>query len=327
MKKIFIFIMFLSLFSFFGCAKSKGFTKTIYVFDTTVTINLYEGNIDNLEYIVDMLNRLHKLSDAYHSYDDINNIYAINEGIKAGETHFNLDNDLVALLKIPSSLLSANDNIIAYEKIIMPSIGNLTNLWKKAINEKVLPDQNIITNIVNDISEGKYNYVINGNELIINNTEICFDLGSIIKGYAASKTYKYLQENNITKYLIDLGQSTILLGTKANGKGFNIAVSGTNYVIENVKNCFVGTASILERKTKIDEKTYHHIIDPRTGYPTNTYDSIVVICKNGDVDPTDLLSTYLMINPDACGDICNNNNNYHIYMFKDGRLVSEVGGQ
>ena len=344
MKKLLIILLFLASLSLFGCSKNKGFTKTIYVFDTTVTINLYEGKEANLNDIVDILNRLHKLTDAYHPYEGITNIYSINEAIKNGVTSFNIDYDLACLLKYPEEATSKLDLVddelvldrFEYDKRIMLGAGELTNLWKKAISEKALPEEDVINRIVNDINEGKYKYSCDGyiKLTVDEGSKVSFDLGSIVKGYAASKVGQYLINNEIKKFMIDLGQSTILLGEKANGKGFNVAVNGTNYVLKNLKNCSIGTASILEQKVEIDGKIYHHIIDPLTGYPTNTYDTVVVTWNYYTNDKSDLLATYLMIDPEAVEEIihrearrrCVGGEFCHFYFFKDGKIIKELAG-
>ena len=341
MKKLLIILLFLASFSLFGCTKSKGFTKTIYVFDTTVTINLYEGNEDNLDDIVDILNSLHKLTDAYHPYEGITNIYAINEAIKNGETSFEIDYDLAHLLKLPEEATSKLDweteefVHFRYDKRIMLGIGELTNLWKKAISEKVLPEEDVINRIVNDVNDGKYKFASDGYGTLTvdEDSKVSFDLGSIVKGYAAEKVGIYLSDKGIKKYMIDLGQSTILLGEKANGKGFNVAVNGTNYVLKNLKYCVIGTASILEQKVEINGKIYHHIIDPLTGYPTNTYDTVVVIWNGYLNEKSDLMATYLMIDPEVASEIirlatgrCGHGEFCHFYFFKDGKLINELAG-
>ena len=333
MKKILIFILFLASFSLFGCSKSSHFTKTIYVFDTTVTINLYEGDEANLDDIVDILNYYNKLTDAYHTYDGITNVKNINDNIKSGSTEIEIDisNSLASILRIPKDIDSSFHNTLKIEETIMLGIGGLTNIWKGAISEKKLPDENIITQIVQDIKDGKYNYEITTSATrhlltVSEDSKVEFDLGAIAKGYVATIIHNYLVENNIKKYMIDLGQSTILVGEKENGKGFNILVNGTNYVLKDVKNSFIGTASILEQKTIINGKTYHHIIDPTTGYPADTYDTVVVVTPMLNYDKTDLLSTFLMINPDAASffDGANLDYDYHIHFFKDGKLVGGV---
>ena len=340
MKKILIILLFLASFSLFGCSKSKGFTKTIYVFDTTVTIYLYEGTEDNLNDIVDILNKLHKLTDAYHPYEGITNIYTINEAIKNGETSFEIDWDLASILLMPKKTYSIYDGGIikklgTYEDVIMLGIGNLTNIWKEAIASKAIPQEGKIQEIVEEIDSEKYDYTISSKTLTVDsNSNVCFDVGSVTKGYAATKIKEYLGTKGINKYMIDFGQSTILLGEKANGKGFNVGVNGTNYVIEDLSYCFVGTASVLEQKPEIDGKIYHHIIDPKTGYPTNTYDTVVVVSNVISVDYTDLLATFLMIRPEKAHEIasamvgtCGTGKVFSIYFFKDGNLVDRVGIQ
>ena len=333
MKKVLIFILFLSFFSVFGCSKNKGFTKTIFVFDTTVTINLYEGNEANVDDIVDILNYYHKLTDAYHTYDGLTNVKSINDSIKSGQTEIDIEisNDLASILRVPKDVDAFFHNNIKTSDVVMLGIGELTNIWKDAIKNKELPNEDTITQIVQDINGGKYNYEVttSATKSIITveeNSKVQFDLGAIIKGYVATIVHNYLVEKDIKKYMIDLGQSTILVGEKENGKGFNVLVSGTNYILKNVKNCFIGTASILEQKTIINGKTYHHIIDPSTGYPTDTYDTVVVVTPMHNFDKTDLLSTFLMINPNALSffDGANLDYDYHIHFFKDGKLVNGV---
>jgi len=331
MKKVLIFILFLASFSLFGCTKSKGFTKTIFVFDTTVTINLYEGEQSNLDDIVDILNYYHKLTDAYHTYDGLTNVKSINDSIKSGQTEIEISNDLASILRVPKDVDAFFHNNIKTSDVVMLGIGELTNIWKDAIKNKELPNEDTITQIVQDINDGKYNYEVTTSATksviaVEDNSKVQFDLGAITKGYVATIVHNYLVEKDIKKYMIDLGQSTILVGEKENGKGFNVLVSGTNYVLKNVKNSFIGTASILEQKTTINGKTYHHIIDPSAGYPTDTYDTVVVVTPMFNYDKTDLLSTFLMINPNALSffDGTNLDYDYHIHFFKDGKLVNGV---
>ena len=331
MKKILTFMLFISLFSLFGCSKNKGFTKTIYVFDTTVTINLYEGEESNLDDIIDILNYYHKLTDAYHTYDGITNVKKVNDEIKSGQTDLVISKDLASVLDIPIGIVNILGSFLQIDKSIMLGIGDLTNLWKEAISKMQLPNEDTINQVVQDIKDGKYNYTVSVNQndgllKVDENSKVQFDLGAITKGYVSTIIHNYLVENNIKKYMIDLGQSTILVGEKENGKGFNILVNGTNYVLKDVKNSFIGTASVLEQKTIINGKTYHHIIDPTTGYPTDTYDTVVVVTPMLNYDKTDLLSTFLMINPDAASffDGANLDYDYHIHFFKDGKLVAGV---
>ena len=328
MKKVLIFILFLSFFSLFGCTKSKGFTKTIFVFDTTVTINLYEGDEANVDDIVDILNYYHKLTDAYHTYEGMTNVKSINDGIKQGTTSFDLDQELAYMLMFPAyqSILNPAPRDLIYYDAIMLALGELTNLWKQAIAAKSLPEDAVLNQIATNLDEGLYNYTIEDNSVlkVEEGSKVEFDLGSITKGFASAKINNYLSSKHISKFMIDLGQSTILLGEKSNGKGFNVGVNGTNYVLKDQKKCYIGTASILEQKAEIDGKIYHHIIDPKTLFPTNTYETVVVIMPWANFDFSDMLATYLMICPEKAQNVCNYYQGAKVYFFNNGVLVNEV---
>ena len=186
MKKILTFMLFISLFSLFGCSKNKGFTKTIYVFDTTVTINLYEGEESNLDDIIDILNYYHKLTDAYHTYDGITNVKKVNDEIKSGQTDLVISKDLASVLDIPIGIVNILGSFLQIDKSIMLGIGDLTNLWKEAISKMQLPNEDTINQVVQDIKDGKYNYIDKNGKLLI--PSLWFDeVYDFENGYAGVK--------------------------------------------------------------------------------------------------------------------------------------------
>ena len=113
------------------------------------------------------------------------------------------------------------------------------------------------------------------------------DLGAIAKGYIADRVRDYLGQQGIEQALINLGGNVHTLGEWAIGlkKPFaaaqeligSIAVSGQSVV----------TSGTYERYFEQDGKRWHHILDPRSGYPLdNELDSVTVISADsldGDI--------------------------------------------
>ncbi|MEN0616161.1 FAD:protein FMN transferase [Klebsiella indica] len=113
------------------------------------------------------------------------------------------------------------------------------------------------------------------------------DLGAIAKGYIADRVRDYLQQQRVSDALINLGGNVHTLGRWSIGlkKPFSttdaligsIAVTGQSVV----------TSGIYERYFEQDGQRWHHILDPRSGYPLdNELESVTIIATNsldGDI--------------------------------------------
>lgn len=122
------------------------------------------------------------------------------------------------------------------------------------------------------------------------------DLGAIAKGYLGDSLKTLLMENGVESAVIALGGNITLVGDKPDGKQWRVAVknpfSQDEYacVLSLSGDVSVVTSGAYERYFEIDEVTYHHIIDPKTGYPAQSdLASVTVIGEDGAV--CDALST------------------------------------
>ena len=98
-----------------------------------------------------------------------------------------------------------------------------------------------------------------------------------------------------------MGGNILLLGSKTDGSKYNIGIqkpfgeTGEPITSIKVANKSVVTTGIYQRYFEADGKIYHHILDPRTGYPCeNTLYSDTIITDSSLT--ADALSTvcYLM---------------------------------
>lgn len=125
------------------------------------------------------------------------------------------------------------------------------------------------------------------------------DLGGIAKGYTSSRIMDIYKENGITSGLVNLGGNVQALGTKTDGTKWKIAVQSPDdtedYLgILSVQDKAVITSGGYERYFEQDGVTYHHIIDPKTGYPAESgLVSVTIVSSDGTL--ADGLSTSLFI--------------------------------
>lgn len=125
------------------------------------------------------------------------------------------------------------------------------------------------------------------------------DLGGIAKGFTSSRVMEVFREYGIEHGLVSLGGNVQALGTKENGKPWRVAIqnpeSELDYLgILDIEDKCVITSGGYERFFEKDGVRYHHIIDPRTGYPADSgIISATIISKDGTL--ADGLSTSLFI--------------------------------
>lgn len=104
------------------------------------------------------------------------------------------------------------------------------------------------------------------------------DLGAIAKGYAADKIVEVFQEYEVPRGLAQLGGNVLAYGDRPDGTPWRVGIQDP--AKPDDKNAFAGvleltdafavTSGGYQRYFEQDGKTYHHIIDPATGYPADS---------------------------------------------------------
>lgn len=124
------------------------------------------------------------------------------------------------------------------------------------------------------------------------------DLGAIGKGMALDGIRSFLEKqgNAVSGGVISLGGSILTWGTKQGELPWQIGIvdpsDTTSYVgtLSLSGVWCVSTSGDYERYVEVDGVRYHHILDPRTGYPADSgVRSVTVLSKSGLL--SDALST------------------------------------
>lgn len=113
------------------------------------------------------------------------------------------------------------------------------------------------------------------------------NLGGIAKGFAVDQACRVLNEHGLTSYYVQAGGDLFVKGRKFDGTPFRVGVRDPRgkaeddfFAMMEVEDHAFSTAGDYERAFILDGKRYHHIIDPRTGYPAEAARSVTVWAKD-----------------------------------------------
>jgi thiamine biosynthesis lipoprotein len=107
-------------------------------------------------------------------------------------------------------------------------------------------------------------------------------LGGITKGYAIDKAIEVLEDRGIEHALVNAGGDMRVIGSKPDGK-WKIALQNPRdekdfITIIDLDNVAVATSGDYERYFN-ENKSFHHIVDPRTGYSATSLMSVTIIAS------------------------------------------------
>jgi len=169
--------------------------------------------------------------------------------------------------------------------------------WGFTTGNYKIPEQTTLNDLLKNT--GYQNIALEDNKIKIPQN-FAVDLGAVAKGYTGDKLCDIFRKENVKSALINLGGNVQTLGTKPDGSLWNVALK--NPIDTEKEVCVVSlsdkamiTSGGYERYfIGKDGKQYWHILDPKTGYPSDKgLLSVTIIGKDGTL--CDALSTALFV--------------------------------
>ncbi len=139
--------------------------------------------------------------------------------------------------------------------------------------------------------------LLDGIQLRSTNPSVKLDFGAFGKGYGIDLAIRHLRELGIENAILNAGGDLQTIGSR-NGRPWRIAIrhpsgDGVIATIESKGDEGIFTSGDYEKNFTWKGKRYHHIIDPRTGYPATGTTSVTVI--HPDATTADAAATALFI--------------------------------
>ncbi|MBR5409449.1 MAG: FAD:protein FMN transferase [Clostridia bacterium] len=209
------------------------------------------------------------------------------------------------------------------------SLGAVTALWGFSTETPQKPGDDAVAEAMK--SAGLGNITFDGDNVTLLNG-VRPELGAVGKGAALDAAAKRLNGKDVPA-VVTFGGSVLLYGEKPDGGGWTVGVrdpagetsdayfATLAFASEKDKAVFISTSGSYEKTFTEDGKTYHHILDPKTGYPVeNGLVSVTAVAEDGFL--SDALSTALFVmgkTDDALG-LCKKYLLGAVFVYADGTV-------
>ena len=231
--------------------------QTRFMMDTFVTIYVVGPPRIGSAAIKAAFERMQEVADKFNHLDPKGPIYAFN--------HYGspiTDPEILLVARNALAISQMTDG--AFDITVEP----LIDLWGFYGDKPALPDASAIKAC---LQKTGYRHLSIGNGILVkDDAAIRIDLGGIAKGYSVSRAKAVLKERGITSALIDAGGDVFALGKRGQELwkvGIRSPRGNDILGFMEVENLAVMGSGDYERFFMHNGKKYHHIFDPRTGYP------------------------------------------------------------
>ena len=274
-----------------GCAQDRPYQVSEVSMDTVIQLIIYDKNAEQVaNKAIAEMRRLDAILNSYSADSEISKI-----NIDAGHA-VAVSEETFAV--VSRALVYAQKTDGAFD----PTIGSVSKLWLIGKNGEFVPGDAQIKQALALVDYRQVELNSTERTVKLSKAGMVLDLGGVAKSYILETMLQTLKDNGVKSALINGGGDVLTLGKRADGKPWRIGVQdprkpeGMIKVLDMDKYDQASTSGDYQRYFIKDGVRYHHIFDPRTGYPTRGLASATIVGKQAEVD---LPSNVLMVMGEA----------------------------
>ena len=267
-------------------------SATAIKLNTAVTVTIYDSKDKNL--LTECMNLCDKYEKVFSRTASDSELYQLNHRelapVEGTEDTYQVSDDLAELVSegLDYSELSKG----AFDIAIEP----LTSLWDFTAEDPQVPEDSLIQAALPKCDYHNISVDKDKNEITLKTDDTAIELGAIAKGYIADRLKDYLVSQNVKSAIINLGGNVLCIGEKTDNSAFKIGIQkpfadrSETIAVMDIRDKSVVSSGIYERCFEQDGTLYHHLLNPKTGYPYDNGLIAVTIISDQSVDG-DALST------------------------------------
>lgn len=266
-------------------------SATAIKLNTAVTVTIYDSQ--DRELLTECMNLCDKYEKIFSRTASDSELYQLNHReltpVAGTEDTFQISDPLAELIR--KGLYYSELSEGAFDIAIEP----LTSLWDFTAEDPQVPENRLIQEALTKCDYHNVS-VSDNNEVILKTEDTAIELGAIAKGYIADRLKDYLISQGVKSAIINLGGNVLCIGGKPDDSSFKIGIQkpfadrSETIAVMDIKDKSVVSSGVYERCFEQDGTLYHHLLNPRTGYPYDNGLIAVTIISDESVDG-DALST------------------------------------
>lgn len=263
-----------------ACSRTDALYKdTRVIMGTYVTITAVKDGLSDKQ-VLDAVNA---------GFSEITRVDALMSTYKPESQLSNInDNAGIAPVKVDAEVIDNVEDAVKIARLTEgafdPTVGPVVRLWKIGSDEAHVPDPDDIKKAIKLV--GYENIIVDrgAGTVFLKKKGMSLDLGGIAKGYAADMAVEAMKKRGVKGGIVAVAGDLKLFGRRPDGSPWTVGIQhprikdGVLAKVE-ITDAATSTSGDYERFFIKDGVRYHHIIDPRTGYPARGLISVTVLAK------------------------------------------------
>ena len=259
-----------------GCGKKTAERRSVVGFylDTVITLTAYVNDDAVLDDALEACGRYERLLSRTVEGSDV---WRINH---AGGRPVKVSADTIAILEAAREVSRMSSG--AFDVTIAP----VSTLWDFTSGAAVLPDADALAQAAARVDWSQVR--IDGDAVTLPEG-MMIDLGGIAKGYIADAIKAYLADRGVKSAILSFGGNIVAIGVKPDGTPWKVGIqdidkpTGESMLVAKNAGGSTVTSGIYERGFEADGVYYHHILDPKTGWPVQNELASVTIFSDSSM--------------------------------------------
>ncbi len=324
MKKIVsLMLVFATLFMCCSCGDYVDDTLTLTAMNTVMQITVFNNSRAENERVLGMLSdRVMEIDSLMDANKNDSDVYRINNG--EAETRIQVSPETAEV--VAKSLSAFQSTKYNFNITVMPVVKE----WGFHDGTYGVPDETKLNEALSRVKSNGIT-VSTADNWVKKSEGVEITLGGIAKGYLGDELLEITKAEGVTA-LISLGGNIVLCGDKSDGSLWSVGVKNPRdteslaCTFKSAGNKSVVTSGGYERCFEYEDKTYHHIIDPKTGHPAESdILSVTVIGEDGALCDAYSTALYVMGKEKAVAFAKKSNDYDYIIVTTDNEILYTSG--